>query len=207
MADDRKNGRLPPPAFPPGRRRQPFHRFHGNSAGNSAAPERADGQRPARAPLRALDEALISPDDPLPPRRDPVEYALILPDDPLPERSERDAFDAAIIPPEAPVPHEHVRRAPAEPEEGIATGIGDDPHLDPAELAIAGDPHVAELVEAVTKLAAALERKGEAGLEVEPTMTRFEAQLRAYCVGYLTGRRAEAGPDFVDWGESGPAGG
>jgi hypothetical protein len=48
-----------------------------------------------------------------------------------------------------------------------------------------------EVVEAVRKLAEALGRKGEAGLRTTPSMSRFEATLRAYCVGYLAGRRAE----------------
>jgi hypothetical protein len=40
-------------------------------------------------------------------------------------------------------------------------------------------------------LAESLNRKGEAGLRANLEMSRFEATLRSYCVGYLAGRRAE----------------
>jgi len=50
---------------------------------------------------------------------------------------------------------------------------------------------VIELIGAVGRLAEALKRKGEAGLKAQPHMSRFEATLRAYCLGYLAGRRAE----------------
>ncbi|MDZ7779714.1 MAG: hypothetical protein U5R14_07215 [Gemmatimonadota bacterium] len=76
-------------------------------------------------------------------------------------------------------------------EKGTVTGIGDDPHLQAEELASGGDPYVIELSNAVSKLAEALRHRGEAGLKATPDMTRFEATLRAYCVGYLAGRRAE----------------
>jgi len=76
-------------------------------------------------------------------------------------------------------------------EEGVVTGMGSDPHMDPTELVTGGDPHVIELIGAVGRLAEALKRKGEAGLRTSPRMTRFEATLRSYCVGYLAGRRAE----------------
>jgi hypothetical protein len=46
-------------------------------------------------------------------------------------------------------------------------------------------------MEAVSKLAESLNRKGEAGLRANLEMSRFEATLRSYCVGYLAGRRAE----------------
>lgn len=99
-----------------------------------------------------------------------ADLALIAPDEPLPTRSARtDQHDG----------------------QGIATGIGDDAHLDPAAWAAESDPHLGELVGAVEKLAEALKRRGEAGLHAAPSMSRFEATLRAYCVGYLAGRRAE----------------
>ena len=59
-----------------------------------------------------------------------------------------------------------------------------------------------ELTEAVGKLAQALRHRGEAGLRTTPDMGRFDATLRAYCIGYLAGRRAEAEPQFLDWGEA-----
>jgi hypothetical protein len=43
----------------------------------------------------------------------------------------------------------------------------------------------------VGKLAEALRRKGEAGLQTLPGMTSFEGTLRAYCVGYLRGLHAK----------------
>lgn len=76
-------------------------------------------------------------------------------------------------------------------EQGTATGIGDDPHLGLEDLIGGRDPHVRELVIAVSKLAEALRRRGEAGLHVSPGMSRFEGTLRSYCVGYLSGRRAD----------------
>ena len=107
------------------------------------------------------DEAFYYPDD-----VSEEAFSLISPDDPFPDRGEG-------------------------VEEGTATGIGDDEHLSPEELAAGGDPHVAALTNAVAKLAEALRRRGEAGLHASPDMSRFEATLRAYCVGYLAGRRAE----------------
>jgi hypothetical protein len=129
-------GQLPPPAFPPGRRRFQLHR--------SLAKTTADAGD--------MGGAFISPDEPIPERRPGLEG------------------------PEA---------------DGVVTGIGSDEHLDPVELSFGGDPHVGELLDAVRKLAASLEHKGEGGLRVTPGMTRFEAQLRSYCVGFLAGRRAE----------------
>jgi hypothetical protein len=73
----------------------------------------------------------------------------------------------------------------------VVTGMGMDAHLEPEELVTGGDPHVMELVGAIRKLADAVKRKGEAGLRATTGMSRFEATLRAYCVGYLAGRRAE----------------
>jgi hypothetical protein len=58
-------------------------------------------------------------------------------------------------------------------------------------LAAREDPHVIEVITAVAKLAEGLRHRGEAGLHASPDMSRLEATLRAYCVGYLAGRRAE----------------
>jgi hypothetical protein len=121
-----------------------------------------------------IEDAFISPDDPIPERREDMSDAFISPDDPIPQR--------------APV---QTVTADEEDEEVTVTGIGDDAHLDPDELQASGDPHVMELTERVAKLAQALKQKGEAGLRATPEMDRFEATLRAYCVGYLAGRRAE----------------
>lgn len=165
---------LPPPAFPPGMRR--------------AAPRKAP---------RAGDDltgAFISPDEPLPDRTGDVpDDAFISPDEPITRGGRsQDGF----ISPDEPLPRRTPRAATAveedfDPDEVVVTGIGDDPHLSPDELALGFDPHVHELVEKVGKLAEALKRKGEAGLKSTPGMSRFEATLRSYCVGYLAGRRAE----------------
>ena len=155
MSSERKNSRLPPPAFPPGVRRK----AHKNSTG--------PGQPMGDPELEA--NVFISPDDPLPPRDDEVAKAFIEPDDPLPLLGE--TSDAG--------------------EEGVVMDMGSDPHLDPEELVMAGDPHVMEVAHAVRTLADALTRKGQAGLHATPEMSRFEATLRAYCVGYIAGRRAE----------------
>ena len=154
MSSERKNSRLPPPAFPPGARKH-VHR-------NSTSPKKLSD-------TGADSDAFISPDDPLPPRSDKRTKAFISPDDPMPPRAEHH-----------------------EPEdEGVVTGMGFDAHMDPEELVTGGDPHVMEVMEAVRKLSDALKRKGEAGLRASPGMSRFEGTLRAYCVGYLAGRRAE----------------
>lgn len=173
MSSERKNSRLPPPAFPPGTRRK----VHRNSTGTKAPS--SDAQLESRA--------FISPDDPLPRRNDQVASAFISPDDPLPRRSDKPT--SGFISPEDPLSPGGL--APAAEDEGVVTGMGSDPHLDPAELATGGDPHVMEVAHAVRTLADALRRKGEAGLRATPAMSRFEATLRAYCVGYIAGRRAE----------------
>jgi hypothetical protein len=185
---------LPPPAFPPGSRKH-VHRNSGGPKPETATPRRGVG-----------DDAFISPDDPIPARTDRVEAAFIQPDDPIPERRP-DAVRDAFISPEDPLPKREalgVRRTMGKPEEeeGVVTGIGSDAHLDRGELAAAGDPYVMELIDAVTKLAQALRRKGEAGLRSSADMGRFDQTLRAYCVGYLAGRRAEAEPQYLDWGEA-----
>ncbi len=159
MSSERKNSRLPPPAFPPGTRKH-VHR-------NSTSPKKG---------AAADADPFISPDEPIPPRSDAVAGAFISPDDPIPARAQG-----------------------GEPEaEGVVTGIGFDAHLDPEELVTGGDPYVLEVVDAVRKLADALKRKGEAGLRALPGMSRFEATLRSYCVGYLAGRRAEDEAERLD---------
>jgi hypothetical protein len=191
MSDNHKKDRrnLPPPAFPPGSRKHALR----NPTPPKAGP----------APSKGSEDAFIQPDDPMPARTDKLAAAFIQPDDPLPERHP-DAMKDAFISPEDPLPKREslgVRRTMGKPEEGVVTGMGSDPHLDRGELAAAGDPHVMELTEAVGKLAQALRRRGEAGLRTTPEMGRFDATLRAYCVGFLAGRRAEAEPEFLDWGE------
>jgi hypothetical protein len=194
--NNNKGGRLPPPAFPPGSRRKVFR-----SPGAAATPTQAKSPDEASS---SEDAFIISPDDPMPTRTDKVASAFILPDDPIPVRRP-DAMTGAFISPEEPMPKRDalgVRRTMGKPEEGVVTGIGSNAHMEQDELAAAGDPHVMELIAAVSKLAQALRRKGEAGLRSAPEMSRFDATLRAYCVGYLAGRRAEAEPEFLDWGEA-----
>ncbi len=171
MSEDKRETRLPPPAFPPGSRKH----LGTNSSRSSSSPA-SGGDEP--------DAAFISPDDPIPPRRNTVAEAFISPDDPLPERRPDAVFDA-FISPDDPLPDRE------ETEEGVVTGMGDDPHLDPEELVTGGDPHVIEVAGAIERLSAAMKKKGEAGLRATPQMSRFEATLRAYCVGYIAGRRAE----------------
>jgi len=129
--------------------------------------------------------------------------AFISPDEPLPKRSEfpEDAF----ISPDAPIERvaAAVDAAEQDADEVVVTGMGNDAHLEPEDLAMAGDPHVMEVSEVVSRLAADIKRKGEAGLRATPDMGRFEATLRGYCVGYLAGRRAEEDLPVLEESESG----
>ena len=174
MTDDHTEKRLPPPAFPPGQRRH----AHTNSVGPT---ETGGTARPIH------EGEVISPDDPFPLRRDPIEQAFISPDDPIPERRIELAPGFA-----------EYARPTREDGEGEVVSMDLDADLDPIEAVSGGDPIVAEVVEVVSRLAESLERKGEAGLRTKHGMTRFESTLRAYCVGYLVGRRAEAYTAQVD---------
>lgn len=173
--DGQGGRRLPPPAFPPGARRPAV-------------------QRPA-ATSEDLSAAIILPDDPLPERAGSVpDSAFISPDEPI-QRAAARSDDDALISPDEPIRRRGpltgiLTKADLDPEEVVVTGIGDDAHMDADELALGFDPYVLEVVDTVGKLAEALKRKGEAGLRATPEMTRFEATLRSYIVGYLAGRRA-----------------
>jgi hypothetical protein len=125
---------------------------------------------------------------------DDLAAAIILPDDPIPERA-GSVPDSAFISPDEPLRRRRpltgsLTEVDLDPGDVVVTGIGDDAHMDAEELALGFDPHVLEVVDTVGKLAEALKRKGEAGLKATPEMTRFEATLRSYIVGYLAGRRA-----------------
>lgn len=160
----RELDRLPPPAFPPGVRSL-GHRAR--RPAQMAAGEGAEGQ--AAESEGVPDDAFISPDEPIVRSSRIAPGAFISPDEPLPPRNP-DRVDL---------------------DEVEVTGIGDDPHLGAEDLAIARytDPAVADLVQRVAALAQSLKDKGEAGLRTTPEMSRFEATLRAYCVGYLAGQR------------------
>lgn len=125
-------------------------------------------------------DGLIAHDSPIPHRRDPIEQAFISPDEPIPERKIELAPEFADY-----------ATPSAEDGEGEVVGMDLDAHLDPIDAMAAADPYVAELTGSIKRLAAALERRGEGGLRTAPGMSRFDATLRAYCVGYLAGRRAE----------------
>jgi hypothetical protein len=115
---------------------------------------------------RSASGAFISPDEPLPPRRGTLGAAFVASPEQL--RARGDGV-----------------------EEGVVTGMGDDPHLDRKRLVSAGDPHLMEVIGAVDRLAEALKRKGRAGLNAPLHASAFEATLRAYCLGYLKGRKAD----------------
>ncbi len=168
MSDSTNQPWLPPPAFPPGQRRH-AHR----QAGPRQEPDPGDAS------------AMIAPEDPIPLRRDPIEQAFILPDEPIPERK-------IDLPPDFA---DHAS-APTDPWEGEVVGMDLDADTEPVEVVTTHDPRVEEIAVAVAKLSQALHRKGEAGLKTSPEMSRLEATLRAYCLGYLAGRRVEdAGPE------------
>ncbi len=175
MSEDSRGRRLPPPAFPPGMRKH-ARRNHG-------PPDPIEAADPAPRD----DAAYISPDEPLPPRLDPIGAAFISPDEPLPERKvELHPDFLGDVTQEAG-------------EQGIVVGMDMEAHIHELEDAVSYsvDPHVADLAAAVVKLGEALRIHGEIGLRATPDMTRFEATLRAYCVGYLAGRRAGEPPPPV----------
>jgi hypothetical protein len=171
MSENNKEHRLPPPAFPPGHRR----RVH-------TGPTVSRG-----VPKTTPDDGTISPDDPIPLRRDPMEQAFISPDDPMPARR----LDLA------PAFADYARPTAADGE-GEAVGMDMETHADHGERVTGSDRHLNEIVVAVTQLAESLRRRGEASLRAAPGLSRLDATLRAYCAGYLAGRRAEEPPPPVD---------
>jgi hypothetical protein len=129
---------------------------------------RAESRRAEGSGEGVPDDAFISPDEPIVRSGSRIAAgAFISPDEPLPSR-------------------DHV-----DPDQVVVTGIGDDPHLGHEELPASQktDPQVADLALRVRRLADALEYRGEAGLRTTSDMNRFEATLRAYCVGYLAAQR------------------
>ena len=187
-SEDGVGKRLPPPAFPPGKRKLHVMPKDRGATGTE-------------------DDAYISPDEPMPERGSGFpDDALISPDAPI-ERVARAAEDDAYISPDEPMPDRESVTAfetdEIDEDEIRVTGMGDDDHTDPADLAMARDPHLMILSETVSRLADDLKRKGEAGLRSSPDMGKFEATLRGYCVGYLAGRRAEEDLPILEESESG----
>ena len=162
LGDRPELDRLPPPAFPPGERGTKYHRSLRTPVGEPG-PAQPVGSEAGEAGVP--DEAFISPDEPI-----VRAGSRIAPD--------------AFISPDEPIPDPG-------PDEGVVTGIGNDPHLDETDTASPRytDPHVAGLVVQVGRLSDALRDNGEAGLRTSADMSRFEATLRAYCVGYLVAQR------------------
>ena len=115
---------------------------------------------------------------------DPVAY--ISPDEPIPERK-TDLLEQ----------FQSVTDGIEPDEQGEVVGMDLDSNIEPDEVISGGDPHVIELIGAISTLNDALHRKGEGGLRSHSEMSRFEATLRSYCVGYLAGRRAEEPPPPV----------
>ncbi len=165
MSDSNRGGRLPPPAFPPGTRR----RIRGTHA--IGVDE-----------TRTVAGAWISPDEPIPERGHRLSGAFISPDDPIPQRAIESGHAVEV---------DSVTR-PADSGVVVGMNLDDSPH--PTDGPSAGDPHVQALLEAVSSLSEDLRRRGEGGLRAGPDMSRLETTLRAYCVGYLEGRRSEEPP-------------
>lgn len=124
--------------------------------------------------------AYISPDDPIPGRRATMSGAFISPDEPIPDR---------LIEPMEEL--QAVTDGIELDEEGEVVGMDLASGIKPDEVIAGGDPHVIELIRAISTLNDALHRKGEGGLRSDSETSRFEATLRSYCIGYLAGRRAE----------------
>lgn len=165
-------GRLPPPAFPRSRG------VAGEPAPTPRAPEDDEGE-----PL-IPEEAFIPPDAPIvrkePPRK--------------PEDFERVMKGGHEVSPAAPGQGAPPAggRVEAEAASGDA-GAGDEaPRADVRpDRGGSSDPAVADLASRVGDLADGLRERGEVALRTTPEMSRFEATLRAYCVGYLAGLRRE----------------
>jgi hypothetical protein len=114
------------------------------------------------------------------------EDAIHGPDDPVVR------LEAPTVPPDFEAVMGGVGNLERTMGEVAVTGMGNDSHLSPdPELEPQPDPYVAELSAALERLRRGLASRGEAALKVSPEMSRFDATLRAYCVGYLAGRRAD----------------
>ena len=169
-------GPLPPPAFPPGseRRRTP--------AEEGSVPE--DAFISPDAPIRhgsIPDDAIFSPDDPV------VRSGTRMPEDAF---FDPDQPVVRAAPPTTPEDFEEVVAGHADDEDGdvVVTGMS----MDSSPRTRAGrfdDPHVEMLYARLVGLVKGVKEKGEAGLRTSPDMSRFEATLRGYCVGYLAGLR------------------
>ena len=152
---------LPPPAFPPGERGAKYSRTIRTPLGE---PDPAQRGGAGTGKPGVPEEAFISPDEPI-----VREGSRIAPD--------------AFISPDEPIPEEG-------PGEGVVTGIGNDAHLEEVDPnSRHHDAALADLVAQVGRLADDLRDHGEEGLSATAEMSRFEATLRAYCVGYLVAER------------------
>jgi hypothetical protein len=171
LEDFQRARALPPPAFPPGFRRVSIRRRLGRQGRRDIA---LSPGALASGHIAFPDEAFISPDAPI--ERQASADPYISPDEPISHRRPRSA---------------HLDEEGIDPDDVVVTGMGDDAHLEPEELGLSDDSAMVTLTEQVVGLAEALRFRGEAGLREHPGMSRFEATLRAYCKGYLTGRRAE----------------
>lgn len=182
--------RLPPPMFPPGARRPRPRR-----ATSPVASTEDDG---------VPHDAFILPDDVAAPSWAAGRRGDALPQVDLPEVEAAPGQDAFLEPEPMAVGGETAEpafedmvlgSAFVDLDDVLVTGIGDDPHLEDEGLPgleTFRDIHLAELVRALDRLAGTLRSRGEVGLKATRGMTRFEATLRAYCVGYLAGVRESA---------------
>ena len=178
-------GPLPPPAFPPGSKRR-------------VRPAVTDGGVP--------EDAFISPDAPIE-RGSIPDDAIFSPDDPIVRSGTRmpeDAFfspDEPVVrdaPPVKPEDFEAVVSGAMEEEgesEVVVTGMNLDAHKSARGGHRFDDPHVEMLYAKLVGLVKGVKEKGEAGLRTSSEMSRFEATLRGYCVGYLAGLRENPEPD------------
>ncbi len=157
--------RLPPPAFPPGRRRAVSHRTSADPE-----PEGDDG---------GLADALIQPDEPI--RRtlpDALDDAFISPDAPFRRREPHDGEGG---------------EDDEEEEEGIVTGIGSwEPEYFPREVARRSrGSEVQQIASLLEELAAGLRKHGSVVLVSETPITAFEGILRGMVAGFLAARSEE----------------
>lgn len=149
--------RLPPPAFPPGHRRSSVPR-------ESVSLEESDPESD-----EVGEDAFISPDEPI-------------------RKEARGIPDGAYISPDDPFVTADEERRTEPGEEGTVTGLGEDRAM-PSSGRVKSDerPTIHELPYLLDRVAEQIHDSGEQALRIHHDMGHFEAALKSFLKGYLTG--------------------